>query len=213
MNREIYIPASGAVQSVPLGPFKYLAIRSADLAFQISFDGSYWQNAKQNDRWDKSTSAPLLEKIYFRAFNALTANITIDYDTKPLGNQDTAVSSQLNTARGTGGSGIAISLNKAKAQGGADYVFNAGNPVDLTTAVTKIPGIVNGKTRKTIYFNNISSGNDVVIFDADGNLCNRIPAGKDTPVFETSSDFYIAGLGNGVNNFMYFETFYDKANS
>lgn len=215
MNRTISIPADGSQVAVPLGVFKYLFIRSADVAFQISFDGWNWQPARQNDRYDESGRNPLLEKIYVMASGGLPATVTIAYDTKPFAATDVAITSESTSASGCGGSGIALSIAKAKAQGGADYNYNAGNPVDLTAAntVRKVPGVVNGKKRKTIYFDNRNSATDVAIFDGNGALWMRLAAGKDSPVFETSSDFYIGGLAGIAANFIYCETFYDLSNS
>lgn len=215
MNRTITIPANGAPVAVPLGVFKYLAIRAANLPFQISFDGAYWQATRQNDRFDKSQSEPLLEKVYFMATAGLAASVVIEYDTKPIQFQDTAQTSQTTSARGCGGSGIALTIPKAKITGGADYVYNAGAAVDLTIAATvvSVPGVVNGKKRKTIYFNNKNSANDIAVFDSTGGLWLRLAAGADSPVFETSSNFYLGGIGNAAANFIYCETFYELSNS
>lgn len=212
MNRTISIPANGSPVAVPVGPFKYLVIRSADVKFEISFDGGYWQPARQNDRYDKSESNPLPEKIYFQASGGLAAKVTIDYDLKPIGGQDTTQSSVTTSARGCGGSPIALEIPTALKVGGGLYVYNAGDYVSFAS-INKLPGVVNGKKRKTIYFDNRNSLNDLAIFDSAGGLWMRLAAGKDSPVFETSSDFYIGGLGNPSTDFIYCETFYENANS
>jgi hypothetical protein len=210
MNHNVNIRSSGAPTSINTGAFKFLRITVATLPFQISFDGSSWENAKQNDYFSKPFT-----RLAFRAANGLASNVTFVCENSPIAGQDTAQTSQSSSARGCGGSGIALTIKKAKAVGGADYVYNAGAAVDLNAAdtVVKVPGIVNGKTRQTIYFDNRNSATDICVFDANGGLWQYLKAGKDTPVFTTSSDFYLGGMGGNSTNFIYTETFYDKANS
>jgi len=213
MNRTFFIPNVGEV-SAPLGVFKYLFIRSSDVVFQISFDGWNWVTARQNDRFDKSTVTPPPEKIFLKAFDGLSAEVSIDYDTKPIGSQDTAQSIVLNTALGCGGSGIALTVPAAKTAANVNYTYDAGDPVDLTkNNLIYIPGTVNGRKRKSIIFDNRSGTADVVIFADDGSLVHRL-ASTDAPLaIEASSDFYVGGNNGGSAKFIYSELFYEKSNS
>lgn len=215
MNRDISIPATGEPVAVPVGVFKYLAVRSADVAFQLSFDGWIWENAKQNDRWDKSSQNPPFEKVHVKALNGLAAEITLIWDTKPLGAQDTAQSIVLNSSRGCGGAKNALIVPAAKiADGVTNYQYDNAVPVDLTkNGILYIPGTVNGKKRKSITFDNTNAGNAVVIFAPDGSLVYRLKPGDNPVTLETSSDFYVGGNGGDSGKFIYSELFYERSNS
>ena len=91
MNIDFDLPANGSVVSQPVGVFKYLIVRTAANPFQISFDGSYFEDAKQNDKWDKSSRIPAYEKIYLRAKDGVGETVSLVFDTKPFSNQDTVI--------------------------------------------------------------------------------------------------------------------------
>jgi hypothetical protein len=217
MNRDIDIPASGAPVTTVLGVFKYLAIRSADVAFQISFDGAYWQNAKQNDRWDKRQQAPLLEKVFFKALNGLAATVTLDFDTRPLGAQDTAVQNVQTVVLCNGGQPGLLNFPTAKEKvTGNNWGIASNNAVNVVGSnAVKIPGTNNGRKRKTITFVWFA-GLPVVVTDANGLVFLYLggAAAYQQYSFDVSDDFYVCGVGGANNNgFYYNEIYYAKANS
>lgn len=217
MNRDISIPGNSVSVAVPLGPFKYLMIRSADVAFKISFDGAYWQTARQNDRFDKSQSNPPPEKIYVMAVNGLAANVTVIYDSKQISAQDISVQNVATTILCNGGQPGLQLFPKAKQKiSGADWTLASVNAVDvLASQAVKIPGTQNGRKRKTITFIWIN-GTSVVITDVNGLLFLYLSgaAAYQQYSFDVSDDFYVCGVGAAANtNFYYNEIFYAQSNS
>lgn len=217
MNRDISIPASGASVAVPLGPFKYLMIRAADVAFKISFDGTYWQDARQNDRFDKSLANPVLEKIFLMAVNGLAAAVTILYDDKVISAQDTAVQNVATSLLCNGGLPGLQSFPTAKEKvTGANWTLGSVNAVNvLGSGAVKIPGTQNGRKRKTITFI-WTGGTTVVITDVNGFVFLYL-SGAATYTqysFDVSDDFYVCGVGGAANNnFFYNEIYYAQSNS
>ncbi len=217
MNRTIAIPANGTSVAVPLGPFKYLLIRSADVAFQISFDGAYWQSARQNDRFDKSQDKHAPEKIYVMAANGLAANVTIAYDSKPISAQDISVQNVATTILCNGGQPGIQNFPAAKQKNsGASWALGSANAVDVgPSGAVKIPGLQNGRKRKTITFI-WTGGTPVVITDVNG-LVFLYLSGAATYTqysFDVSDDFYVCGVGAAANNnFYYNEIYYAQSNS
>lgn len=213
MNRDISIPSVGMVR-VMTGPFKYLAVTSATLPFEISFDGNFFEDAGQNFRADKSQGIPP-EKYFVRAKSGLVSDVSITVSDSPISQQDTAVSVQQNVTKGCGGAKNSITVNQAQVTGGGAYDEHGATPVNLSlNNLLVIPGESNGRKRKTIQFDNRKTtlGKPVAIFNAAGELVKILDNGEKSDQWETSDTFYVGGCGGNANKFTFFEIFYAKAN-
>lgn len=172
MNSTIQIPANGQSVQASLGNFSFFYVRAATNSFQISFDGTTWQNANLNDNFGPLKPSPA--RVYFRALNGLASNVSFDVGTSPTTPQSTSQRDASTYAKGT-------YIPAATLPNGTVAVPGAG---------TKIPSGDNGHQRKQITFTTQADPNGkVIILDANGNqYCVVTPAAPQT--FLTDAIFY-----------------------
>jgi hypothetical protein len=188
MQYTVKINATGEVEQRSIGAYKFVMIRSATAAFQLSFDGVTWRNAGANDRFPLSKS---YDAIYFKALNANAATVTFEAAKQAFTTQDTAQSNRPTAAQGN----LGIANNTAAANGlpqcdGNGYLYIT-NSMALNVAGTNDTG-----NRRQIIIFSVAANSPAAlqVMDANGNGFMTIPAGTVIPLV-TDSTFILSGAG------------------
>ena len=189
MNRTVNILATGEVQQETLGGYKYLAIRQASNAFQISFDGHSWRTASQNKSYGPLKDATY---VFFKASNGLAATVTFEYGNDKVEAQDTAQSQAstfpvANLGIATGAAAVGI-LPACDANG---YLQITNNMMLL------VSGNNAGRPRQQIIFSVSSGSLNVLTPDSTAGVqyvFMTIPAGQVISL-DSDTDWILSGVG------------------
>ncbi len=187
MNRTVIIAADGTINQQTLGDFKYLKIRAASTAFQLSWDGSEWRDAALNDEFDAPDGQ---QRIYFRVTTGIASTVTFTYQVLPFKSQDTAQSQAKTYLFGNGG------IANGAAAAGGNPSCNASGYLQIANALNwRLPGTNNGHRRQSLIITVKGAGSDLNIALADGTTFCNIINGSQTVTIITDADLYLSGAG------------------
>jgi hypothetical protein len=188
MQYTVNIKATGEVEQRSIGAYRFVMIRSASAAFQLSFDGVTFSNAGANDRFPLSHN---YDAIYFKSVNGAAATVTFEASKQAFTTQDTSQSNRPTTAQGN----LGIANNTAAANGlpqcdGNGYLY-------VTNAMAlNVAGINGAGNRRQIIIFSVAANSPAAlqVMDSNGNGFMTIPAGTVIPLV-TDSTFILSGAG------------------
>ena len=202
MTRVVTVKSTGEAELVFLGSFKFVFVKAATAPFQISFDGSTFSPANQNDRY--ALGAPQ-GSLSLMALNGNAATVTLLYSDQPISSQDTAQSNAKSFILGNLGVATAPALNgdaRSAAQIAAGLpVADVNGYLQITAAMRcNIPGVTGTARRQLIFFSvSPNSQYPVTVLDP-----NSSPAGDFAAItiapgqqiqLTTDSQLLVSGAG------------------